>query len=355
MSKDERQFRNAPQLNTPDWVPTVTNVREGDVHYARTVIEGESRGPQVLVACEMSVETLDWLSERCDVHYRPTVASDSAALIKAAASAVAIVVDDQVPIDGDLLSRAPQLKAVGCLAATAGLVDVRACERANVLVFSTSAPFAQAVAEYVLASAMLLRRGVFGASLDVAAGHWPQRALSHGRELLGATLGIIGFGAVGQHVAALAQPLGLKVLAHDPAIPMDDALWAKRAVHASFLGDLLRQSDIISIHLPSLPGTHYLIDEHAFATMKPGALLINTSHGKVLDEAALVRALEQGQIGGAVLDRFSTEPLAEGSPLARLTNVLLTPHIAGRTQESMQRASRKVAEQIAEAVAISIR
>jgi (S)-sulfolactate dehydrogenase len=216
-----------------------------------------------------------------------------------------------------------------------------------VTVFPATGANALAVAEHVICSAMLLLRGAWQASAAVAAGRWPRAALSNGREIAGKTLGLVGFGGIGQLTAARARALGMDVVAFDAALPADLPLWREQGVRPLPLEALLASSDVVSLHVPLTTATRRLIDDDRLASMKPDAVLINTSRGGIVDEAAVAQALRDGRLAGAAIDVFEEEPLPAGSPLARAPNVFLTPHIAGVTFESNQRVSSLIADRVA--------
>jgi (S)-sulfolactate dehydrogenase len=198
---------------------------------------------------------------------------------------------------------------------------------------------------------MLLLRGAYLSSAEVAAGKWPRGALGEGRETAGKMLGVVGFGGIGRRVAKLAQGLGMKVLATDPAIAADAPVWRESGAAFRGLDDLLAESDAVTLHVPLAPETRHLLSAGRLARMKRGAVLINTARGGVIDEAALAEALAGGHLAGAALDVFETEPLPAGSPLAGAPNLVLTPHVAGVTRESNVRVSTLIAEKVAHALA----
>jgi (S)-sulfolactate dehydrogenase len=199
----------------------------------------------------------------------------------------------------------------------------------------------------VIAVAMLLLRGAYASTPEVAAGAWPRAALSEGRELWGKTLGIVGFGGIGQRVARYAIALGMRVLAHDTLLGGGAAVFREMGVAPAALDELLAASDVVSLHVPLDASTRKLIDARRLRSMKPGALLINTARGGIVDEAALAQALRDGRLGGAALDVFEREPLPAGSLLAGAPNLILTPHIAGITREANARVSGMIAERVA--------
>jgi (S)-sulfolactate dehydrogenase len=171
--------------------------------------------------------------------------------------------------------------------------------------------------------------------------------LSQGREVAGKTLGLVGFGSIGRVTARKVAALGMRVVAYDPAVPAGSPEWAEHGVLPLALDELLAQADVVSLHLPLTQATRGLLGEARIARMKPGAILVNSARGGIVDEAALARALVAGRLAGAALDVFEHEPLAAGSVLADAPNLILTPHVAGVTLESNERVSGIIAERVA--------
>ena len=198
-----------------------------------------------------------------------------------------------------------------------------------------------AVAEYVITAALMLLRRAWFATDRVAAGAWPRMDLI-GHELAGKRLGLVGFGAIARLTAAKGAALGMRIAAFDPFVPEGNPAW--QGVERCTLQALLTSSDVISLHTPLTPQTRLMIDGPALESMKPGAIVINAARGGVLDEAALVAALQAGRLGGAALDVFETEPVtqATGAMFQGVPNLILTPHIAGVTQESNVRVSSEI-------------
>jgi (S)-sulfolactate dehydrogenase len=207
---------------------------------------------------------------------------------------------------------------------------------------------AESVAEYVVAMAMVLLRGAaYLSTAAVAAGRWPRQMLSQGREVAGKTIGLVGFGSIGRATARKVRAMGMRVVAYDPALPTDASAWGDEGAEPLGLDALLARSDVVSLHLPLTAETRGLIGEARIAGMKPGAILVNSARGGIVDEPALARALREGRLAGAALDVFADEPLAAGSVLADAPNLILTPHIAGVTLESNERVSSLIAERVA--------
>jgi (S)-sulfolactate dehydrogenase len=206
------------------------------------------------------------------------------------------------------------------------------------------------VAEYVIASAMLLLRGAYQSTASVAAGQWPRNALSNGREIGGKTLGLIGFGSIGQLTAKLAQGVGMQVIAFDAMMDRDHPAYVDSRVQAAGLDEVITMADVISLHVPLVDSTRNLFDARRIASMKKGAVLINSARGGIVDEVALAAALKSGALGGAAIDVFDKEPLPMSDHFKDCPNLLLTPHIAGVSAESNERVSFLIADQVLEAL-----
>ncbi len=263
----------------------------------------------------------------------------------------ALIVRNRTQVNAELLAAAPRLRVVGRLGVGLDNIDVAACKARGIAVIPATGANALAVAEYVIGVAMVLLRGAYAATADVAAGKWPRGPLSSGREIAGKTLGVVGFGGIGRLTARLGRALGMRVIGFDAEVGPDHAAWREEGVEARTLDALLAQSDVLTLHVPLLPATRNLIDGKRVAAMKPGAILVNTARGGVVDEAAVAAALVAGKLGGAALDVFDKEPLPAGSALAGCPNLILTPHIAGVTTESNERFSSLIAEKVIEALA----
>lgn len=284
-----------------------------------------------------------------DVLYDPTLVDRPDDLLAALADCRALVVRNRTQVRGDLLAAAPRLRIVGRLGVGLDNIDVAACAARGVAVRPATGANDLAVAEYVITAALMLLRRAWFASAAVAAGEWPRMALI-GQEVEGKTLGLVGFGAIARLTAAKARALGFKVVAHDPLLAADHPAWA--GVRRLDLPSLLAASDVVSLHVPLTTDTRRMIDAAAIEAMKPGAILVNAARGGVVDEAALVAALREGKLGGAAFDVFETEPLAaaDGAAFASVPNLVLTPHIAGVTEESNARVSFVIAEAVAAAL-----
>ena len=267
------------------------------------------------------------------------------------ACARALIVRNRTKVDADLLAAAPRLRVIGRLGVGLDNIDLAACAARGVDVIPATGANALAVAEYVVATALVLLRGAYLCSAAVAAGEWPRAALSEGREIAGTTLGIVGFGGIGRAVASLAQGLAMRVFGCDAQIAPGSPVWSAGRVEPRAFDDVVAAADVVTLHVPLTAATLGMLDAARLATMKAGAILINTSRGGIVDEAALAAALRSGALGGAALDVYTREPLPAGSPLAGCPNLILTPHIAGVTRESNVRVSTLIGEKVAAALA----
>lgn len=280
-----------------------------------------------------------------DVRYDASLVDDRPALLTALSDARAIIVRNRTLVDAELLEHAPNLKVVGRLGVGLDNIDLEACSARDVAVCPATGANDIAVAEYAITAALVLLRGCWSATDRMVAGDWPRTDLI-GREISGKRLGLIGFGSIARQVAARAAALGMTVSAFDPYLPADDAAWSD--IRNSSLTDVATECDVISVHVPLTDETRHLIDADFIGSMRAGAILINTARGGVVDETAAITALREGRLGGAALDVFESEPLdsESGAAFAGVPNLLLTPHIAGITEEANQRVSLLTAQNV---------
>jgi (S)-sulfolactate dehydrogenase len=273
-----------------------------------------------------------------DVLYDPQLVDRPEALRAAVSNARALIVRNRTQVRPPLLDAAPHLKVVGRLGVGLDNIDMDACGSRGIAVYPATGANDASVAEYVITAAMVLLRRAWFATGDVAAGRWPRMTLI-GREISGKQLGLVGFGAIARETATRARALGMSVCAFDPHLPASHAAW--NGARRTDLGELLATSDVVSLHVPLTPETRNIIDAAALGRMRKGSILINAARGGVVDEAAVATALKSGQLGGAALDVFEAEPLtaASGERFAGVPNLILTPHIAGVTEESNVRVS----------------
>jgi glycerate dehydrogenase len=252
-------------------------------------------------------------------------------------SAADVAITNKVLLRAETLRQLPALKMIAVAATGYDIVDVRACTERGIAVANIRNYAVHTVPEHAFAMILALRRNLLAYRQDVEAGEWNKAEqfclLTHGiGDLHGATLGIIGEGAIGQGTAAIGRAFGMRVLFADHPEPK------MRGVDFTPHEQVLAQSDVISLHCPLLPATRNLIDRNAFRQMKRNALLINTARGGLVDEAALIEALDEGLIAGAGFDVLSVEPPKDGHPLLELRrpNFILTPHVAWASDGAMQ-------------------
>ncbi len=275
-----------------------------------------------------------------DVVYEPDLVDHPARLESLIGDAHALIVRNRTQVRGALLAAAGKLRVVGRLGVGLDNIDVAACEARGIAVCPATGANDVAVAEYVLTSAMMLLRGAYQATTSMIEGAWPRQDLI-GREIADKTFGLVGFGAIARETARRAQIFGVKLIAHDPFIGSDDPIWSASKVAPVALDDLLARAEIISLHVPLTDQTRGSFNVATIAKMKRRAILINAARGGIVDAEALAAALLTGHLGGAALDVFAREPLRgdDGYVFRNVPNLILTPHIAGVTDESNIRVS----------------
>lgn len=224
-------------------------------------------------------------------------------------------------------------------------VDLAAANKARILVTNVPDYCVDEVSDHALALMLALARKIVSADTAVKGGAWNVTAHAEIRRLRGLTLGLIGFGKIAKALASKAQPLGMNLLVYDPYL--DPANISRHGAEAANLERLLAEADAISIHVPLSPETRNLISQRELAHMKPSAFLINTSRGGIVDEQALAVALKEGRLGGAALDVLSAEPPPPDHPLRQAPNIILTPHLAFYSRESVIELQTKAADEVA--------
>jgi D-3-phosphoglycerate dehydrogenase len=241
------------------------------------------------------------------------------------------------------LIQAKKLKVIGKHGAGVDNIDCPAATARRIPVVYTPSSTVHAVAEHALTLLMALARQIVPATAALRAGRFSERDRFKGVELAGKNLGVIGLGRIGDRLARIASlGLNMTVYGYDPFV--SKASYQGPAILEEQLEDLLPKVDFLSIHVPLTPDTRHLMDERTLKLCKSGCRIVNTSRGGVIDEEALANALHQGIVAGAALDVFEEEPLPSDHPLCQAPNALLTPHIAGLTQESQEDTSLQVAQ-----------
>ncbi|MEZ5607792.1 MAG: phosphoglycerate dehydrogenase [Burkholderiaceae bacterium] len=249
-------------------------------------------------------------------------------------------------LTAEVLAHAPKLVAIGAFCIGTNQIDLKAASERGIAVFNAPYSNTRSVAELVLAEAILLLRGIPARNAAAHRGGWLKSA-EHSHEVRGKTLGIVGYGSIGTQLSVLAEGLGMHVIFFDVVnkLPLGNA----RQVHS--LQELLREADVVSLHVPQLPSTQWMIGAAEIAALKPGGILINAARGTVVEIEPLAEALKAGKLLGAAIDVFPAEPKSNKdelvSPLRGLDNVILTPHIGGSTLEAQANIGLEVAEKLA--------
>ena len=249
-------------------------------------------------------------------------------------------------LTAEVLAHAPKLVAIGAFCIGTNQIDLKAASERGIAVFNAPYSNTRSVAELVLAEAILLLRGIPARNAAAHRGGWLKSA-DNAHEIRGKTLGIVGYGSIGTQLSVLAEGLGMHVIFYDVVnkLPLGNA----RQVHS--LQELLREADVVSLHVPQLPSTQWMIGAAEIAALKPGGILINAARGTVVEIEPLAAALKAGKLAGAAIDVFPTEPKSNKdefvSPLRGLDHVILTPHIGGSTLEAQANIGLEVAEKLA--------
>ena len=317
----------------------------------KTAHKAAHKAARIVITEFMDERAVARLQAAHAVLYEPRLVDDMPRLLAEAAGAVALIVRNRTQVRGALLAALSACKVVGRLGVGLDNIDVPGCEARGLQVIPATGANALSVAEYVITSAMLLLRGTYAATPAVAAGQWPRNALSNGRETAGKTLGLVGFGSIGQRTAGLGRALGMDVLAFDAMMDDDHPAFAQAGARCAGLDEVIAMSDVVSLHVPLVDSTRGLFTAERIARMKAGAVLINTSRGAIIDEPALAAALRAGRLGGAAIDVFETEPLPASPHFDGCLGLILTPHIAGVSAESNERVSFLIADKVLEALA----
>jgi D-3-phosphoglycerate dehydrogenase len=272
---------------------------------------------------------------------------DESQLIEALRGCAALLVRSATKVTARVLGEAQDLAVVARAGTGLDNIDVKAARARGVTVLNTPAANAVAVTELVFGLLLALERHLVQASADLRAGRW-EKTRYMGRELSGQRLGLVGFGRIGREVATRARAFGMEVRAFDPLLAAWPAgyEWVRRAT----LDELLPEVDYLSLHLPFAEGTRGMIGARELALMRPEAVLVNCARGGIVDEEALLAALESGRLRAACLDVFATEPPG-AHPLLSLPNVIATPHLGASTHGAQARAGVEAAELVIDALA----
>ena len=298
--------------------------------------------PKVLVSDPIDQVGIDILSQVAQVDIKTDLSPD--ALVQIIPDYDALMIRSGTRVTQAVIDAGKQLKIIGRAGVGVDNVDVPAATRRGILVVNSPEGNTVAAAEHAVAMIFALSRYIPDANRSVKEGGWDRKSFT-GVEVYKKTLGIVGLGKIGAHVANIARAMSMRLLAYDPFLSNERA--EQLGCQLVELDFLFREADYITLHLPKTPETYHLINAEAIAKMKPTVRIVNCARGGIIDEAALVEAVQQGRIAGAALDVYENEPLEADSPLrAQGKNVVLTPHLGASTEEAQVNVAVDVAEQI---------
>ncbi len=297
---------------------------------------------KILIADNVSERAVEILKaeESWNVVFLPKKPGATAA--EEVRDADALIVRSATKVTAQLLQNAERLRVIGRAGVGVDNVDLDAATQKGVVVMNTPGGNAVSVAEHTLALLLALARRIPQADASMKRGQWEKKKLQ-GTELRGKTLGLVGVGRIGSEVARLAKALEMELIAYDPYV--SSLLAGELELKLATLEEVLKTADFISLHASSTPETHHLINARTLALASPGVRIVNCARGELIDEAALLAALECGLVAGAALDVFESEP-PKDSKLVAHPNVISTPHIAGSTEEAQEIVGIRIAEQV---------
>jgi D-3-phosphoglycerate dehydrogenase len=305
-----------------------------------TVPPGKGERLRVVVTDGVSSSGLAALNEDPRFHVQDVTNASTDERDAALATAHALIVRSKTKVGPDVLALAPQLRVIGRAGVGVDNIDLVASTERGIPVLNAPAGNTVSAAELTMALILAAARRVPAADRSVRAGEWA-RARFSGQELRSKTLGLVGAGRIGGEVARRAQAFGMNVLCYDPYLTEERA--EDLRVRPAALEDVLESADVLSLHVPLTSSTEGMIGGEQLARMKPTAILVNVARGGIVDEEALAQALEAGKLAGAALDVYTTEPLAEDSPLRSAPNVVLTPHLGASTAEAQELVAVEIA------------
>jgi len=254
----------------------------------------------------------------------------------------ALIVRSGTKVTADIIAEANQMKAIGRAGAGVDNIDVKAATRKGIVVMNTPGGNTISTAEHTMALMMSLARNVPQSFHDLQNGKWERKKYT-GTELFGKTLGVVGLGKVGREVAFRAKAFGMNVIGYDPLLAADAA--SKLGLELASLDDIYRRSDFITVHTPLTEETRGIIGEKTFEVCKPGLRVVNCARGGIVDETALLKALENGKVAGAAFDVFVKEPPGD-NPLLKHPKVIATPHLGASTEEAQEKVAKQIGEQL---------
>jgi len=296
---------------------------------------------KALIAAKFPEKEIEILKQNFEITVLENPSKES--LLKAVEDTEVLIVRSSPLVDKDVIKAGKNLKIIGRPGTGLDNIDVAEAKKQNIQVLNTPNANSAAVAELVFAILLSLFRKIREADFSMKKGLWNKNSLM-GSELNGKTIGVVGMGKIGRIISKIGQSFGMKIVGFDPFLPKEE--FEKLGVEfCGNLIELLKNSDIITLHLPKTPQTENLITEKEFKEMKPSAILVNCARGGIVNEKALYQALTNGQIAGAGIDTWETEPTNE-SPLRDLPNVIALPHIGASTYEAQKKCATDLIDQI---------
>src|SRR5213079_849035 len=302
---------------------------------------------RVAVADKVAEAGLKLLAETPEIEVANCAGKPREELERALAGAHALIVRSETRVTADLLTRGPNLRVIARAGTGVDNIDVHAATRRGIAVMNAPGANTVSAAEHAMGLLLAQARHIPWAAEAMRRGEWDRKRFE-GTELRGKTIGIVGLGRIGGHVAQLARAFGMHVVGHDPYLSPERA--AELQLKLLPLDQLLRQADVVTLHVAHTEQTHHLINGARLKLMKPTAVLVNTARGELVDAVALAEAIKEKRIGGAALDVFSVEPLPADSPLRGLDRVILTPHLAASTAEAQERVAMEISAAVRDAL-----
>lgn len=300
---------------------------------------------KVLVADELSPEGLETLRKAPGLTVDVRTGLKPGDLKAIVGEYDALAVRSATKVTAEVLENPGRLKLIGRAGVGVDNIDLEAATRKGVVVMNTPAGNAVAVAELTMGLMLALHRQLVPAISTTKSGKWEKKRFAKGHELFRKTVGLVGFGSIGQLVAQRCIAFGTTVIAYDPH-PVEAS--RRLGVQIVPMDELFRRADIVSLHLPLMENTRNLVGSKLLGSMKKGSYLINCARGGIVDEAALAAVLRDGTLAGAAMDVFATEPVPSDHPLLSLDNFLCTPHLGASTEEGQLACANQLAEQLVE-------
>jgi len=298
---------------------------------------------KILVADKIAKEGLKILEAGGDfqVDFKPEITKEE--LVESITDYDALVIRSRSKVPAEVLENAGNLKVVGRAGVGLDNVDIPTATRLGIIVMNTPDGNTISAAEHTVSLMMALSRNVAQADKSMKEGRWDKKKLA-GVEVFGKTLGVIGLGRIGRHVAKCSAAMEMRVIAYDPQVSPEQV--KKLGIESATLEEIIKESDYITVHTPLNDATRGLIGAEQFKYMKKTVRIINCARGGIIDEQALINALEEDKIAGAAVDVFTKEPLPGDSPLRNAPNLLLTPHLGASTAEAQEKVAVQIAQQI---------